>query len=92
MRLRHAKAGPLGADNAARRRVRRIVGVGMGLPRHDGEVDDVVVEDDAVLVLGIRGRARYAQAHVPKLMAVRSHLSKDSYSKRNSFNRLKYNL
>ena len=26
----------------------------------------IVVEDDAVLVLGIRGRARYAQAHVPK--------------------------
>ena len=28
--------------------------------------ETVVVEDDAVLVLGIRGRARYAQAHVPK--------------------------
>jgi len=28
---RHAKAGPQGADNAASRRVRRIVGVGMGL-------------------------------------------------------------
>ena len=25
-----------------------------------------VIEDDAVLVLGVRGRARYAQAHVPK--------------------------
>jgi len=36
----------------------------MGL--HDGEVEGVVVEDDAVLVLGIRGCARYAQAHVPK--------------------------
>ena len=42
----------------------RIVGVGMGLLRHDGEVEGVVMEDDAVLVLGIRGR--YAQAHVPK--------------------------
>ena len=35
----------------------------MGLPSHDGEVEGVVMEDDAVLVLGIRGRARYAQAH-----------------------------
>ena len=26
----------------------------MGLLRHDGEVEDVVVEDDAVLVLGVR--------------------------------------
>ena len=38
----------------------------MGLPRHDGEVEGVVMEDDVLLVLGIRGRARYAQAHVPK--------------------------
>ena len=75
----------------------------MGLPCHDGEVEGVVVEDDAVLasffpfcflhfpslvsantpslkanpqlcisfgdavlVLGIRGCARYAQAHIPK--------------------------
>ena len=41
----------------------------MGLLRHDGEVEGVVVEDVAVLVLGIRGRARYAQAHVPKRRA-----------------------
>ena len=27
---------PLSGDNEARRRVRRMVGVGMGLPRHDG--------------------------------------------------------
>ena len=39
----------------------------MGLLRHDGEVESVVVEDDAVLgELGIRGRARNAQAHVLK--------------------------
>jgi len=38
----------------------------MGLPCHDGEVEGVVVEEDAVLVLGICGCARYAQAHVPK--------------------------
>ena len=37
---------------------------GAAAPRR--EVEGVVVEDDAVLVLGIRGRARYAQAHVPK--------------------------
>ena len=42
---------------ARRRRVWRIVGVGMGPLCHDGEVEGVVVEDDAVLVLGIRGRA-----------------------------------
>ena len=64
-RLRHAKAGPLGAGNAARRRERREVGVRMGLPCHDGEVEGVVMDYDAVLVLGIRGSARYAQAHVP---------------------------
>ena len=53
-------------SNAARRHERREVGVRMGLPCHDGEVEGVVMEDDAVLVLVIRGRARYAQAHVPK--------------------------
>ena len=37
-----------------------------GLLRHDGKVEGVVVEGDAVLVLGIHGRARYAQAYVPK--------------------------
>ena len=42
----------------------RVVGVEMGLLRHDGEGEGVVMEDDAVLVLGIRGHARYAQAHV----------------------------
>jgi len=31
-----------------------------------GEIESVVMENDAVLVLGVRGRAGYAQAHVPK--------------------------
>ena len=44
----------------------RVVGVGVGLPRHDWEVEGVVLEDDEVLVVGICGRARYAQAHVPE--------------------------
>ena len=47
-RVRHTKAGPLGAGNAVRRRVRRVVGVGTGLPRHEWEVEGVVVHDDAV--------------------------------------------
>ena len=59
--LWHTQTKSLSGGNAARRRVLRVVGVGMGLLRHDG-----VVKDDVVLVLGIRGRARYAQAHVPK--------------------------
>ena len=42
----------------------RVVGVGMGLLRHDGEVEGVVVKDDAVLELCVRGRASYAQAHI----------------------------
>ena len=44
----------------------RMAEVVMGLLRHDREVEGVVVEDDAVLVQSIRGRARYAQSHVPK--------------------------
>jgi len=50
----------------------RKVGVGMGLLRHDGKVESVVMKGNAVLVLGVRGRACYAQAHVPKR---RSHHS-----------------
>ena len=52
-RLRHAKPGPLGAGNAARRRVRRIVMVGIGLLRHDGDVAGVVMRfqnDEATIV------------------------------------------
>jgi len=43
-----------------------MIGGGMGVPRHDGEVKSVVMEYDAVLALGVRGRARYSQAHTPK--------------------------
>ena len=47
----------------ARRRVRRVVGVGVELPRHDGEVHAVVTDDDAVLELRVCRRACHAQAH-----------------------------
>jgi hypothetical protein len=49
-----------GGSEARRRRVLRVVGVGMGLLRHDGEVEDVAVED------GVRGGTQYAQAYVLK--------------------------
>jgi hypothetical protein len=39
----------------------RLAGVGV-LPRHDGEVEGVVLKEDTVLDVGVRGRARYAQA------------------------------
>jgi hypothetical protein len=39
----------------ARRRVWRVVGIGVVLLRHDGEVEGVVVKDDAVLELCVRG-------------------------------------
>ena len=44
----------------------REVGIGVGLLRHDGDVEGVVVKDDAVLEPCVRGRVRYAQAHIPK--------------------------
>ena len=49
----------------------RVVRIGVGQLRHNGEIEDVVMKNDAVLELcvKIRGRARYAQAHFPK----RSH-------------------
>ncbi len=42
-----------------------MVGVGMELLHHDGEVGGDVVEDDAGLVLSVCGRACNAHAHVP---------------------------
>ena len=50
----------------ARRRVWCVVMIGVRLLRHDGEVEGAVVKDDAVLELSVRGRAHYAQAHIPK--------------------------
>ena len=38
----------------------------MGLPRHDMEVEGVVVKDDAILELRVRCCTCNAQAHVPK--------------------------
>ena len=46
--------------------LQRVVGIGVGLLYHDGEVVGVVVKNDAVLELCVRGRACYAQAHIPK--------------------------
>ena len=63
--LRHSKLGPLSCSNEARRRVWRMVRIAMGLPVHEGEAEGVVMEDDAVLIFCVRGRARYAQSHVP---------------------------
>ena len=37
----------------------RVVGVRVGLPRHDREVEGVVVKDDAVLELRVRGVAAH---------------------------------
>ena len=56
---------PLQAKEA-HRRVWRVVGVRVGLPRHDMEVEGVVVKDDAVLELRVRCCTCNAQAHVPK--------------------------
>jgi len=51
----------LGSTEARRRCVWSVVGIGVGLLRYDGEVEGVVVKDDAVLELCVCGRARYAQ-------------------------------
>ena len=49
-----------GDGKEARRRVWRVVGTGVGLLRHDGEVEGVVSKDDAVLELCVCGHACYA--------------------------------
>ena len=49
---RHACASHSGEDTKARRRVWRVVGVSVGLPRHDMEVE---AKDDAVLKLYFLG-------------------------------------
>ncbi len=41
----------LGSGKGARRRVWRVVRIGVGLLRHDGEVEGAVVKNDAVLEL-----------------------------------------
>ncbi len=69
---RHSRRGDLGPSvrrcgcGRARRRVRRVVGIGLGLPRYDGEIHGVIANYDAVLELRVRRRACHAQAHVPK--------------------------
>jgi len=63
---RHSWLGPLSGDIEARRHMRRKVGVGMGLSRHDGEIEGVVAKKYVVLILGVRGSASYAQVHIPK--------------------------
>ena len=59
----------------------RVVGVGVGLPRNDVKVEDVVLEDDAVLVVGVRGRASDAQAHVQERRCHRRYFINDLISK-----------
>ena len=40
-----------------------VVGIGVGLLRHDGEVEGAVVKYDAVLELCVRGRAHHIEAN-----------------------------
>ena len=60
---------PLGTEMAAcrpiRRRVRRKVGVGVGLPRHHRKVEDSISLDNAILELCIGSHAYSAQAQCP---------------------------
>ena len=45
-----------GNGKEAHRRMWRVVGIGVGLLRHDGEVEGVVIKDDAVLELCVCSR------------------------------------
>ena len=58
---------PLGTEMAAcrpiRRRVRRKVGVGVGLPRHHRKVERSIPLDNTILELRIGSHACNAQAH-----------------------------
>ena len=49
---------PSGYGKEAHRRVWRIVGVRVGLPCHEVEVEGVVVKDNAVLVVTLKGKVQ----------------------------------
>jgi len=68
VKARCISCSPSSNGKEVRRRVWRVVGVGIGLLRHDGEVEGVVVKDDAVLEFCIRGRVlgcRVPEPHRP---------------------------
>ena len=51
----------------------RVVGLRVGLPRHDIEVEGVAVKDDAVLELRVRCCTCNAQVHVPNEATIVFH-------------------
>ena len=64
-RARARLGGDAGSSSLLLRRVRHPVGVGVGLPLHDGEVEGLVSGHQAVLELRVGCRARHAEAHIP---------------------------